>query len=106
MIGGYKLLLEKIGGGSRVGGFSTSLGPRYIPVNTPYGVIWKVALLPVVIEAYDTPVFTTEILISFMLCGLSLRRFAKPFVLEVMPCTLCFKGVLLLRRLFDISGFL
>ena len=93
LIGGYELLLEKIGAGSRVGAFSTSLGPRYIPVNTPYGAIWTVALLPIVIEAYDTPFFTTEILISFLLCGLRLQAFCKavsargyaprPFVLRI-----------------------
>ena len=68
------------------------LGPALKLSKHPLRAILTVALLPVVIKAYDTPLCTNKILTLCLWCGLRLRRFAKPSVCGVVLHTLCCKG--------------
>ena len=78
--------------GDSRGGVLACLGSALKLSKHPLRAILTVALSPVVVEAYDTPLCTNKLLTLFLWCGLCLRRFAKPSVHGVVLRTLCCKG--------------
>lgn len=78
LLGRCRQHLKGICARNGVGGRSSASNSRWNSVNTSLAAISMVAPLPVIIEAYDTPVLTNEIMTSFLCCG-RLRALCKAF---------------------------